>query len=381
MTGELTRRRFLQGAAVAAASGVLGLGALNLSGCSAIDEFFSRERVIIDHLGRAVTLPVVSDLKSVYFTSPLAQLFCFTLAPELLAGTSRQFGSAELEFLPEGTKSLDYLGTLSRGGVINAEALRIKNVQTIFSISGTDLTDVNINMGLELEKASGIPVFFIDGSFDRIGETYQLLGECLGRESRAAQLALYCEEVYAQVSEALALVPERELVRYYYAEGPEGLLTEAKESQHSLAFKVARGVNVAPTEELIEGRPDLVPVSSEQLIAWNPDIIITGYTVGTGANASANTISQADHIIRTNPKYSDISAVKNDRVVRMPTLPFAFCDRPPGVNRFLGIQWLANLFYPQYYDVDMVAAVREFYDKCYWRSINVEQAERILRAE
>ena len=61
-------------------------------------------------------------------------------------------------------------------------------------------------------------------------------------------------------------------------------------------------------------------------------------------------------------------------------LPFAFCDRPPGLNRFLGIQWLANLFYPDYYDVDMVDVVREFYSRCYWQNLTVEQANRILEA-
>jgi iron complex transport system substrate-binding protein len=62
----------------------------------------------------------------------------------------------------------------------------------------------------------------------------------------------------------------------------------------------------------------------------------------------------------------------------MPSVPFPFCDRPPGLNRFLGIQWLANLFYPDYFDVDMAEVVREFYDTCYWRTLDREEALNIL---
>lgn len=53
---------------------------------------------------------------------------------------------------------------------------------------------------------------------------------------------------------------------------------------------------------------------------------------------------------------------------------------PPGINRLLGLQWLASVFYPQYFDVDMVEVVREFYSKCYWRDITPNQARYILNA-
>ena len=369
------------GIALAALGGSgLSLGLPFLGGCSAVDRLLGKDRLVRDHMGRDVLVPAASKLRSVYVTSPLAQLFCFSVAPDLLAGTSRLFSPVELEFLPQGTESLDYLGTLSRGGIINSDALKINGVQLVFSISGTALTAVNIDMGLELERESGIPVFFIDGSFERIDDSYRLLGECLNREERASGLALYCEQILQQVTDALAAVPQRDLLRYYYAEGPEGLFTETDDSQHSLAFKLARGINVADKEQLIEGRNELVPVTPEQLVSWDPDIIITGFTVGWGADVTDYRSSKADEVIRSMSRYSNIAAVRNNRVVRMPSLPFAFCDRPPGLNRFLGIQWLANLFYPDYYDVDMVDVVREFYSRCYWQNLTVEQANRILEA-
>lgn len=86
----------------------------------------------------------------------------------------------------------------------------------------------------------------------------------------------------------------------------------------------------------------------------------------------------ADEIIRTDEKWSHISAVKNGRVYTMPNAPFAWCDRPPGVNRFLGVQWIANMLYPDRYDVDMVEEVKNFYSLLYWVDITDDDARELL---
>ncbi len=362
----ISRRDFLKLTALCAASLCSG-GALG--GCAAVDEVITGKRILTDDTGRTVTMPAPSGLNSIYFTSPLAQIFCFTLAPDLLAGTSILFTKQQLEFLPVGTEKLPYLGSLTQGRTIDADMLKYQGVQLIFSISGTDLTDVNIADALNLEKQANIPVFLIDGSFDVIGDTYRLLGRCLDRAERAEKLASYCEDIYSRVTAAVAKVPDSELVRYYFAEGPEGLQTEPNASQHSLSFQVARGANTAATLSMPEGVRDMVNVDIKQVQAWDPDVIICWDN--DERNGAAN-------LIRASSEWSGIKAVRDGRVHVMPNLPFALCDRPPGVNRFLGIQWLANLFYPDYYDVDMVEVVREFYATCYWRDISRAQAERIL---
>lgn len=86
----------------------------------------------------------------------------------------------------------------------------------------------------------------------------------------------------------------------------------------------------------------------------------------------------ADEIIRTDEKWSHISAVKNGRVCTMPNAPFAWCDRPSGANRFLGVQWIANMLYPDRYDVDMVKEVKKFYSLLYWVDITDDDARELL---
>ncbi|MBO4365557.1 MAG: ABC transporter substrate-binding protein [Eggerthellaceae bacterium] len=377
----ISRRAFVRACStvlgLAAGTCTLGGSLFGLTGCDSPDALITGVRTVIDDIDRHVEIPAANRLSTVYFTSPLAQIFCLTMAPDLIGGTCLSFNSEQLEYLPAGTDELDNMGSLSGGGSIDVEALQLKDVQIIFSISGTDLTDVNIKDAVDLQTRTGIPVVLIDGSMDRISDSYRLLGDCLGRRERAEELAAYCERIYRDVSDALAVVPESKLVTYYFAEGVEGLQTEPNVSQHSLAFQAARGVNVAadvdPDEE---GRSagtrdnhNMVNVTLDEVRSWDPQFIVS-WDVHTRSGASS--------LILNDPEWAGIRAVREGNVYTRPNMPFAFCDRPPGVNRFLGIQWLANLFYPDYYDVDMVEVVRDFYYTCYWRDISAEQARRIL---
>lgn len=364
--GAFTRRQFLAATGIAGVGAALGIG--GLSGCSAAGQMMTGERTVVDDVGRSVTIPSVDRLKRVYFTSPLAEIFCFTVEPGLMGGTCSSYTRDQLEFLPENMSSLIQMGSLSNGGTIDREALIYNNIQVVFSISGTDLTDVNVSDAEGLQDQTGIPVVLIDGSFNIIADTYRFLGECLGCEKRAEELAGYLEDVYNRVSSAVAQVPESERVSYYYAEGPQGLQTEPDASQHSLAFQVAGGRNVVEGVGVTAGG-GMSNVSLENVVKWNPEAIITW---------DFNVRGGAEKIIRTSSDWESIKAVRDGRVYTMPNLPFAWCDRPPGVNRFIGIQWLANLFYPTYYDVDMVEVTRDFYKRCYWRDITEEEARRVL---
>ena len=52
---------------------------------------------------------------------------------------------------------------------------------------------------------------------------------------------------------------------------------------------------------------------------------------------------------------------KRPRVYLAPTAPFGWIDRPPSLNRVMGLRWLAGLFYPDRLSHDLREATREFY--------------------
>lgn len=350
---------------------LLTLGAPLLSGCQGVtdvlDATLEGKRRIVDDAGREVEIPTAATLERIYFTSPLAFIYCFTMNPDLLAGTSIPFTPYELEFLPEGMRDLSYMGSLSGNGEINRESLLLADVQLVLSISAVALTEQNKTEAEELQGQTNIPCVCIDGSFQCVGSCYRMLGDIMGLPDRAEELATYCEDVYDRVTQAVSGLTEDRKVSMYYAEGPDGLQTEPDVSQHALAFYVAGARNVAAVPEN-EGQ-GMSNVSLEQVLAWDPEVIVAWDLKVRGG---------ADQIIRTDPNWSTIRAVRDGRVYTMPNVPFAWCDRPPGVQRFLGIQWIANMLYPDLYDIDMVEVAKEFYSTLFWCDITDDQAKEIL---
>ena len=346
------------------------MAAAALTGCDPAATYqgaVTGTRDITDDAGRDLTIPVPDQLERIYFTSGLAQVWVFSLNPEMQGGTSAQFTQEQLEFLPEGIEDLDYMGSISENAQIDTEALLDADIQLIFSISGVGLTESNISDAKKLQEQTNIPVVLVDGSFTRIADAYRFVGDIMGESERAEELAQYCEQKYAEVTAAVAKIPEDEKISLYYAEGADGLYTEPENSQHALTFRVAGANIVAKVDEVPE--TGMSAVDMERVLQWDPEVIVAWDEEDAGG---------ADNLIRTSKDWADIRAVKDGRVYTMPHAPFAWCDRPPGVNRLIGIQWMANLLYPQYYDVDMVEVTKDFYKKMYWADVTDEQARKLL---
>jgi iron complex transport system substrate-binding protein len=328
---------------------------------AAADSVILGERTITDDAGRELTIPTAGKIKSVFFTSALAQVYITSLCPDLLGGTASKFTESQLRFLPDGVEKLPYLGTLNNNGEIDRESLLTEDIDIMFSISGIGLTAQNISEAKSIQAQTGIPVVLVDGSFDKIPKAFRFLGDILGREERAEELAQYCEKSYKAVHDVVETIPEDERITIYYAEGPEGLQTEPETSQHMLGFLEGGALDAAVCEETYGG--GMTDVSLEQVLKWDPEVIVAWDTDVRGGAADD---------IRTNPNWAEIEAVKNGRVYAMPNEPWAWCDRPPGVNRILGIHWIANLLYPDIYDVDMKEIVKEYFKVMY--EVDVDDA-------
>jgi iron complex transport system substrate-binding protein len=112
-------------------------------------------------------------------------------------------------------------------------------------------------------------------------------------------------------------------------------------------------------------RRGLVQVSIEQVIVADPDIILTW---------DRRFYESVWH----NPYWSGISAVRNGRVYLAPTAPFGWIDRPPSLNRLIGVKWLFGLFFPERAKADLGAEVREFYRLFYHIDLDDEELERLI---
>ena len=81
------------------------------------------------------------------------------------------------------------------------------------------------------------------------------------------------------------------------------------------------------------GQRGLVRASMEQVIVADPEIILTW---------DRNFFDR----VGKDPLWAGVRAVREGRVYLAPTAPFGWIDRPPSLNRVIGLKWLASLFYP-----------------------------------
>ena len=217
----------------------------------------------------------------------------------------------------------------------------------------------------------GIPVVVVNSELNKLDQAYEFMGDLLGVKDRAGELAAYCRETVDDVAGKAKLIPEEKRLRVYYAEGNQGLETDPMASQHTEVLDFVGGINVADVP--MKGGMGMASVSMEQVLAWNPDVIITA-TMGPMGGKEGMVYNN----ITTDPKWATIKAVSNQRIYDIPDKPFNWFDRPPSVNRIIGVKWLANLLYPDIYRYDLKAEVKDYFSKFYHYNLSDQEIEDLL---
>jgi len=113
------------------------------------------------------------------------------------------------------------------------------------------------------------------------------------------------------------------------------------------------------------GRGGLVAVSLEQVLLWNPEVIVTTDPVFFAS-------------VRRDPLWLQVDAVKSRRVHLAPAEPFGWIDFPPSVNRLVGLRWLGRILYPDAFPDDLCARVRDYYTRFYHQTPTQAQLDRLI---
>lgn len=318
------------------------------------------EREITDMAGRTVVVP--DEIETVFSSSTVTAIFMYTLAPDKLLGWNYELNELEKSIILEEYHDLPNFGM---GDSINYEAV-IAADPTIAVNVGT-INDKMISDCDKLSKSLGVPVVAVDGDLSASAEAYRFMGELLGEEEQAEKLASYAEKTFADIEKME--VPEDKKVRIYYGNGEDSLETAPAGSAHGQIIDMVNAVNVADLEM---GEGSRVQISAEQLLAWDPDVIV----VNGEPKADMSGASAAETIL-ANPDYASLKAVQNQQVYGTPNAPFSWMDRPMGPNRIVGIRWLSGLIYPEYLNYNVDEEVKEFFDLFYHVQLTDEQLENI----
>ncbi len=318
-------------------------------------------KTITDMYGREVTVP--AEIDSVLSTAPPSTEATYMIAPDVLIGLN--FAVNGSKYFPEKYKSLPNVGGQQMGNTLNYETFLAMNPDIVL-LGFTPGNDISTTIETMETKLAPIPVVAIADSTNALnyGPEIEFLGELFGEEEQAAELTGYYDDVFAKVNSTIATIPTGDRIRVYYAEGADGLSTDPESSAHAQLITICGGENVADITE--KGGGGMAPVTMEQVASWNPELILCGDS--TFYNS-----------VLSDPNWQGIDAVENKRVYLIPNQPFGWIDRPPGVNRIIGIPWLAKVLYPEkFQDLDLAAYIREFYSQFIHYDLTDDEVNAII---
>jgi iron complex transport system substrate-binding protein len=315
-----------------------------------------RAGAVIDGAGNSVPVPV--RVERVFPAGPPAAIILYTLVPDLLLGWPRANRAEERNLLLPEVGARPEVGRITgRGNTANLEEVMALKPDLILDMGSVDATYVSL--AERVREQTGIPYALLDGRFDAIAQGCRVLGALVGRRDAAEALARYAEDTVKTISSRVAAVPRERRRRVYYARGPRGLETG-----------LGGSINVETIELLAQNvaggtRGGLATVSIEQVLVWNPDVIVT---IDRDFAAS----------VLDDPAWAPIAAVRARRVHLSPKLSFGWVDFPPSVNRLIGLWWLAKILYPDVFPEELRTLTREFYARFYHVTPNDAQIERVL---
>ena len=322
-------------------------------------------REITDMAGRKVTVPAAENIESVFSAGPVAAIFLYMVAPDKLLGWNYELNDVEKSIILDKYQDLPNFGM---GDAVNYEAVIAAN--PTIAINSGKINDAMVSDCDALSESLGIPVVAVDNELNNSAEAFRFMGELLGVEDHAEELAQYAEQIFTDIN-ALSDIPEEKKVSVYFGNGEDSLETAPRGSQHAQILDVINAVNVADLEL---GDGSRVQISAEQLLAWDPDVIVVN-----GEPKADKSGSSAAEDILSNPDYASLKAVQDQKVYGTPNAPFSWVDRPAGPNRLIGMRWFSALIYPEYIKCDINEEIHKFFDLFYHVDLSDEQLENVLK--
>ena len=316
-------------------------------------------RSFTDSAERRIDVP--DAVHRVFPAGPPASVTLYMTAPEKMLGWTRAPSPEAQAFLTARYSELPELGRLTgRGNTVNLEKV-VRLVPDLLLDVG-DTSPTYVSLAERVQEQTHIPAVLIGGHLADTADTLRNVGSVLGVAERGETLARYAEGVLAEVRKATAKIPPENRPSVYVARGPRGLETAVAGSIGSEVVDLVGGRNVVGRETAPR---TIVDVSPEQILAWQPDVILT--------------VDRRFHAtIRTDPVWREVKALQTGNIHFVPDLPFSWLDNPPAPNRLIGLLWLGKVLYPAAFPQDIRAEARRFYAFFYQQEPTDAQLDGLL---
>ena len=295
---------------------------LLVSGCQK-NATTSSGTVITDFDQRSVTIP--AEVNHVLGLHPVSTYAVWRLAPDKLSSVDWVFQWMYLQ--PTSTKYLSDadIAKLNKLPVTGTFFAKMNTEQVISLKPDVIITlDSDINVD-KLQQQANIPVVAVAKEpLSAYEDTFRMVGKIVGNEAEADKLAAFWDTTLKAAQAETAQVPDSKKLRVFYTGKLGDVLTTAgKDTVMGSVIDTAGGINLG--DQLSDTGNESATVSIEQILAWNPDIIIVATEGGKQQ-------------IMNDPRYKSLTAVKDGKVY----VPPQYGDLD-SVQSIMGLVWAQGL--------------------------------------
>jgi len=190
-----------------------------------------------------------------------------------------------------------------------------------------------------------------------------VIGRTIGREKEAEEYNRYYRKCIARVKIIAASIPENKKVRLYHSiletlktDGPAGIAAE---------WTGLAGTCNVSAGGLSDKKQTEAFVNIEQVLLWNPQVIITHE-------------DGAKEEIMGSAQWSSVDAVKTGKIYKMPN-GISRWGHPGSVETPLALLWTVKTIYPDYAaSIDIEKETRYFYKKFFNYNLSDKMLKEIL---
>lgn len=214
-------------------------------------------------------------------------------------------------------------------------------------------------------ESVGLTVIGVEyGTQERLEDLLDIKGLTVGDADKAARIIDYHHATMDEIARKAQSTADADRPRVlYFLRYAEQLRVAGADTYNDFYIDLTGGTNVAAGK-----MADFYDVNAEQIIAWDPEVILLGGFDGA---------VPAD--VYNNPLFRSVTAVVDRRVYKVPLGGYRW--DPPSHESPLMWRWLANLLHPDVFDYDVRAEIGDVYDWLYGYSPTSADVDGVLRLE
>jgi iron complex transport system substrate-binding protein len=312
-----------------------------------------KTKTVTDMMGRTVTIPSPVQKVVVIGSVPVQHSFIFALGKN---GTI--VNGLPDSFIKQGRWKYQYVfapnlkdqpGMQSSTYEPNVEEIMKADPDVVFTMDPATVST--------LDK-SGLTVVYLSWvDNEDVKKLMTLMGEIYDQQDLAGDYLDFFDSTMARVHDRVAGIADNERPRVLYYTH-----TSMKVPHKIGDWWIAKAGGISVT-----GAPrntDSLAIEPEQILKWNPDILI----VANDGEISA---------VYNDTRLSTVNAIKNKRVYITPMGAHIWSHR--GIETPLTVLWAAKIFYPETFaDLDLEEETAAFYRKFFGHDLTPEQVKEIL---